>query len=77
MVYINQAEIDTFIADAKSKIAEIGLIVAAATISGQPFWTEMHFTYELGALLTSLEDPYLDWDESDIFNYIHYYNDQL
>lgn len=77
MVYIKQAEIDTFIADAKSKIAEVGLVIADATLYGMPFGAEMHFTYELGSLLTSLEDPYLDWAESDVFNYIHYYNDQL
>lgn len=77
MVYIKQAEIDTFIADAKSKIAEVGLIVAAATLSGHPFGTAMYFSYVLGTLVASLEDPWLDWDESDVFNYIHYYNDQL
>ena len=77
MVYIKQAEIDTFIANAKSKIAEVGLVIAEHTLHGMPFGTEVHFTYELGTLIDSLEDPRLDWDESDIFNYIHYYNDQL
>ena len=77
MAYINQAEIDTFIANAKIKIGKLGLVVADATLYGLPYWTEMHFSYTLGVLITSLEDPYLDWEETDVLIYVHYYNDQL
>ena len=77
MAYINQAEIDAFIVNAKAKIAKLGLVVADATLFGLPYWDEMHLTHTLGALITSLEDRYLDWEEQDVLIYIHYYNDQL
>lgn len=76
MAYINQTEIDNFINKAQQKIAALGVIIAEATENGTDYDAEMLLSNELDDLISSLIDPWLDWQEKDIMRYIHYYNNK-
>lgn len=76
MAYINQTEINNFINKAQQKIALLGIDIATATENDLPYDDEMALSDELSSFINSLIDPWLDWDESDILRYIHFYNNK-